>query len=145
MARRQAKGASRRTEREIKPGGKQGDQQGAGGSQSKQNQAGQNGEGMKQSQGDKQGQKQDGNKTDSKQGDQQGPVRRMGSNRAINRNRNRISRRTARMMVGIQGGSGGSGEPGGAVNPQMSITGEAPEGDAANLEYARKQTDLVVE
>jgi hypothetical protein len=26
----------------------------------------------------------------------------------------------------------------------VSITGEAPEGDAANLEYARKQTDLVV-
>jgi len=30
------------------------------------------------------------------------------------------------------------------VNPQKSISGEAPEGDAANLEYARKQTDLVV-
>ncbi len=38
----------------------------------------------------------------------------------------------------------GGGQPGGAVNPQPSITGTAPEGDEANLEYARKQTDLVL-
>jgi hypothetical protein len=31
------------------------------------------------------------------------------------------------------------------VNPQRSITGTAPDGDAANLEYARKQTDLVLQ
>jgi hypothetical protein len=43
------------------------------------------------------------------------------------------------------GASGASGQPGGAVNPQPSSTGEAPEGDAANLEYTRKQTDLVVD
>jgi hypothetical protein len=41
--------------------------------------------------------------------------------------------------------AGGGGEPGGGVNQQPSITGEAPDGDAANLEYARKQTDLVLE
>jgi hypothetical protein len=41
--------------------------------------------------------------------------------------------------------SDGGGQPGGAVNPQPSITGSAPEGDAANLEYARKQTDLVLD
>jgi hypothetical protein len=41
--------------------------------------------------------------------------------------------------------SGGGGQPGGAVNPSPSSTGEAPEGDAANLEYARKQTDLVLD
>jgi hypothetical protein len=40
--------------------------------------------------------------------------------------------------------SGGIGQPGtGAPRPQAS--GEAPEADAANLEYARKQTDLVLE
>ena len=31
------------------------------------------------------------------------------------------------------------------MNPQPGSTGEAPEGDAANLEYARKHTDLVLE
>lgn len=39
----------------------------------------------------------------------------------------------------------GGGQPGNAVNPQPTTTGSAPEGDAANLEYARKQTDLVLE
>jgi hypothetical protein len=43
------------------------------------------------------------------------------------------------------GAQSGGGQPGMAVNPQRSITGEAPEGDEANLEYARKQTDLVLE
>ena len=43
------------------------------------------------------------------------------------------------------GASGGGGQPGGAFNPQPTITGSAPEGDAANLEYARKQTDLVLD
>jgi hypothetical protein len=43
------------------------------------------------------------------------------------------------------GASGGGGQPGGAIDPQPSITGSAPEGDEANLEYARKQTDLVLE
>ncbi|HEX5472496.1 MAG TPA: hypothetical protein VFW73_11445, partial [Lacipirellulaceae bacterium] len=43
------------------------------------------------------------------------------------------------------GAAGGNGQPGAAVNPQPSITGSAPEGDAANLEYARKQTDLVLQ
>ncbi len=42
-------------------------------------------------------------------------------------------------------GAAGGGQPGGAVNPQPSITGSAPPGDAANLEYARKQTDLVLD
>src|SRR5207248_5541766 len=31
------------------------------------------------------------------------------------------------------------------VNPQPTTTGVTPEGDEANLEYARKQTDLVLE
>ena len=43
------------------------------------------------------------------------------------------------------GKSGGGGEPGTAINPSPTITGAAPEGDAANLEYARKQTDLVLD
>lgn len=43
------------------------------------------------------------------------------------------------------GASGGAGQPGGAADQTPSITGETPEGDAANLEYARKQTDLVLE
>ncbi|HVT29284.1 MAG TPA: hypothetical protein VHE81_14810 [Lacipirellulaceae bacterium] len=43
------------------------------------------------------------------------------------------------------GASGGGGQPGTAVNPQPSIKGSAPKGDAANLEYARKQTDLILE
>ena len=38
----------------------------------------------------------------------------------------------------------GGGNPGGAADPQTSITGTTPEGDAANLDYARKQTDLVL-
>ena len=42
-------------------------------------------------------------------------------------------------------GSGANGQPGGAINPQPSATGETPEGDAANLEYSRKQTDLVLD
>ena len=33
----------------------------------------------------------------------------------------------------------------GTANSGPTITGSAPEGDAANLEYARKQTDLVLE
>jgi hypothetical protein len=46
---------------------------------------------------------------------------------------------------GNQGGqSSDGGQPGQPVAPQHSITGSAPEGDAANLEYARKQTDLVL-
>src|SRR5262249_34492469 len=43
------------------------------------------------------------------------------------------------------GQGGGSGGPGGGGVPSQSITGEAPAGDDANLEYARKQTDLVVD
>jgi hypothetical protein len=39
----------------------------------------------------------------------------------------------------------GGGKPGGAANPQSTIKGTAPEGDAANLDYARKRTDLVLE
>src|SRR5262249_46809100 len=40
---------------------------------------------------------------------------------------------------------GGGGEPGGVTNPSSSIKGETPDGDAANLDYARKQTDLVLD
>ena len=43
------------------------------------------------------------------------------------------------------GSANGGGQPGGAANMDPSITGEAPAGDAANLEYARKQTDLVLD
>lgn len=43
------------------------------------------------------------------------------------------------------GVASGSGTPGAGGNPQRSIEGSAPEGDAANLDYARKQTDLVLE
>jgi hypothetical protein len=42
------------------------------------------------------------------------------------------------------GGNSGGGRPGNAANPSPSITGEAEKGDDANLEYARKQTELVV-
>lgn len=41
--------------------------------------------------------------------------------------------------------SGSNGAPGNASNPQPSITGDAPAGDAANLDYARKQTDMVLD
>jgi hypothetical protein len=46
-----------------------------------------------------------------------------------------------------QGGvpTGGGGETGTAAGAPPSVDGTAPEGDEANLEYARKQTDLVLE
>lgn len=51
----------------------------------------------------------------------------------------------AKSQKGPAGPSENFGQPNGAMNPQPSITGEAPKGDDANLEYARKQTDLVLD
>ncbi len=51
----------------------------------------------------------------------------------------------AKNQKGPAGPSENFGQPNGAFNPQPSITGEAPKGDDANLEYARKQTDLVLD
>lgn len=51
----------------------------------------------------------------------------------------------AKSQKGPAGASENFGQPNGAFNPQPSITGEAPKGDDANLEYARKQTDLVLD
>jgi hypothetical protein len=45
---------------------------------------------------------------------------------------------------GSQSGEGGGQTPDEAIQPGQS-GGTAPDGDAANLEYARKQTDLVLE
>jgi hypothetical protein len=42
------------------------------------------------------------------------------------------------------GGTGGGGQGGAAAQP-TPVNGTAPDGDAANLEYAKKQTDLVLE
>ncbi len=50
-----------------------------------------------------------------------------------------------------ESGSNGTGDPtgggatGAGAGPPNPVNGETPEGDAANLEYARKQTDLVLE
>lgn len=41
--------------------------------------------------------------------------------------------------------TGGGGLPGAGLREPSSVGGEAPDADAANLEYARKQTDLVLE
>jgi hypothetical protein len=45
---------------------------------------------------------------------------------------------------GSQSGEGGGKVPDEAIQPGQS-SGTAPDGDAANLEYARKQTDLVLD
>lgn len=80
---------------------------------------------------DKQGAK-DNSKQDSQQGSQQGSD---------------PGKKDEGANKDTPGGSpgGNDGQPGTAGNPQPSTVGSAPAGDEANLEYARKQTDLVLE
>jgi hypothetical protein len=129
-----------------KPGGSSGDQNAA---PKKDDGAGnQNGEKSARQNGQPKDDKGQPNKDASKQGEQDrakqgepnedkqgGPESAKNDNNQNNKNE------------GQQSGSGvpgNGGEPGSEFNPAPSIKGEAPEGDAANLEYARKQTDLVL-
>ena len=140
----QGKGSEQRDGAGDKAGGQKGEQQGAGGNKPKQGKDSQSDEGLKQSQGDKRGQKQEANKSEGKGADQQAGKNDTGRSEKPSDQKSDRQQNGKDDGANSRGGSGSSGEPGGAVNPQVSITGEAPEGDAANLEYARKQTDLVV-
>jgi hypothetical protein len=144
----QGEGNQQRQGTGAKSGGKSGDKDAAREGQQKSNgepkQDAEQGQGQGEK-GDKekgrQGDKEDGSKADNEAGKpgEKSDGKQQGADSGKDAAKGNENADSAAGGSGTEGG----GKPGAVAEP--SITGETPEGDAANLEYARQQTDLVVD